>query len=78
MKTTLNIDDTLLLRAKAIAAREGLTLTALVEEALRARLTPRSRSQPSTRIVLPTVKGSSVPSVDVANREELFELMDET
>jgi hypothetical protein len=76
MKTTLNIDDTLLLRAKATAAREGMTLTALIEEALRARLTPRPRRAPP-RVTLPTVKGTALPAIDIASREALFELLDE-
>ena len=38
MKTTLNIQDTLLVEAKALAARQRTTLTRLVEEGLRMRL----------------------------------------
>jgi hypothetical protein len=77
MKTTLNIDDRLLSRAKALAAREGTTLTALVEDALRARLSPRPRSTHSFRLELPTVKGSAPPRIDIADRDALFDLLDE-
>ena len=35
MKTSLEIDDELLARAEALAAREGKTIEALVEEGLR-------------------------------------------
>ena len=38
MKTTLNIQDALLSEAKALAARQRLTLTRLIEEGLRMRL----------------------------------------
>jgi len=38
MKTTLDLDDELLKRAKARAARESKSLTALIEEGLRLRL----------------------------------------
>ena len=38
MKTTLNIHDALLSEAKALAARQQLTLTRLIEEGLRMRL----------------------------------------
>ena len=38
MKTTLNIQDTLHVEAKALAARQRTTLTRLVEEGLRMRL----------------------------------------
>jgi hypothetical protein len=36
MKTTLDIDDELLVKAKALAARERSSVTALIEEGLRA------------------------------------------
>lgn len=38
MRTTLNLDDDLLKAAKIAAIREGVTLTALVEAALRERI----------------------------------------
>ena len=38
MKTTLDINDELLVRAKALSARERKTLTLLIEEDLRLRL----------------------------------------
>jgi hypothetical protein len=43
MKTTLDIDDELIVRAKAQAARERTSLTALIEEGLRLRLRLRRR-----------------------------------
>jgi hypothetical protein len=38
MKTTLDIDDALLVKAKALSAREKKSLTLLIEEGLRLRL----------------------------------------
>jgi hypothetical protein len=38
MKTTLNIQDALFAEAKALAARQRLSLTRLIEEGLRLRL----------------------------------------
>jgi hypothetical protein len=38
MKTTLDINDGLLVRAKALSAREHKSLTALIEEGLQLRL----------------------------------------
>jgi predicted DNA-binding ribbon-helix-helix protein len=35
MKTSLELDDELLAQAKALAAREGTTIDALIEEGLR-------------------------------------------
>ena len=43
MRTTLVIDDAILQRAKTLAARNGTTLSAVVEEALRESL----REQPT-------------------------------
>ncbi|HKU41770.1 MAG TPA: DUF6364 family protein [Polyangiales bacterium] len=76
-KTTLNIDERLLARAKALALREGTTLTAIVEEALRARLAPRPKGDQAFEFSLPTVKGTAPPSVDIADREAVFDLLDD-
>lgn len=45
MQTTLRIDDKLYREAKAEAARQGLTITRFLEEALQARL-QRAKSTP--------------------------------
>jgi hypothetical protein len=45
MKTTLDIDDELLVRAKALAARERSSVTALIEEGLRLRLRRRASTR---------------------------------
>ena len=42
MKTTIEIADDLLTRARRDARREGKTLREIVEEALRQRLSPRT------------------------------------
>ncbi len=46
MKTTIDIADSLLLQAKATAAREGTTLRELVETGLRATLQQRGKEAP--------------------------------
>jgi hypothetical protein len=45
MKVSLEIDDELLARAKALAARDGMTIDALVEEGLRKVLDRDGRRQ---------------------------------
>jgi hypothetical protein len=57
MKTTLDIDDRLIARAKALAARERTTLTRVVEEGLSLRLrTSRRMPLPATP-ALPVYRG---------------------
>lgn len=59
MRTIISLDDDLHRRAKAYAAEQGTTLTALVEEALRTRLaTGRKTRRPPVR--LPTYKGEGL------------------
>ncbi|MDQ3773579.1 MAG: type II toxin-antitoxin system VapB family antitoxin [Pseudomonadota bacterium] len=41
MRTTINVDDQLLMQAKAQAAASGVTLAQLIEEALRESLIRR-------------------------------------
>ncbi len=61
MRTIISLDDALHRRAKTYAARHGTTLTALVEEALRARLAERGgKRRPPVR--LPTFKGQGLQS----------------
>ena len=47
MRTTLDLDDALLARAKAEAARQRTTLTRLIEEALALRLAEGERERPA-------------------------------
>ena len=77
VKTTLNLNERLLARAKALALREGTTLTAIVEESLQARLAPRSKLSKPVALVIPTVKGTAPPNVDISDREGLFDALDE-
>ena len=77
MKTTLNLDDRLLERAKQVAARENSTLTALVEDALRARLTGKPRTRSAFRLQLPTVRGTAPPNVNIADRANLIDYMND-
>ena len=77
MKTTLDIDDRLLERAKRRAVQEGTTLRAVVEDALRAQLTPRSEGKRRYRFAPPIVRGERTPAVDAADRNALYDFLDE-
>lgn len=53
MQTTLRIDDELYRKAKSEAARQGVTITRYIEEALKLRLRQGS-ARGAGRVVLPT------------------------
>ena len=76
MKTALDIDDDLLRELRAAAAREGATLSALVEAALRNLLASMARPKPSGKLKpLPSWKvGADL--VDVADRDALYAAME--
>jgi hypothetical protein len=75
MKTTLNLDDALLQRAKSEASARGTTLTAVVEDALRRSLTepPTPRQQFTLRF--PMVSGGGA-IVDPADRAALYDVLE--
>lgn len=78
MKTTLDIDDELLAKAKVAAAREKKTLTSLIEEGLRLRL----RRRPATgrkRTALPILagRGGLVRGIDPTSNRSLLAAADD-
>jgi hypothetical protein len=79
MKTTLDIDDELLVKAKAASARERKSLTALIEEGLRLRL----RRTGPTKLRRPRVlaihggKGGLVQGVDPLSNRSLLDAADD-
>lgn len=73
MKTTLSIDDQVMSQLKREAARQGRTMSELVETAL--RLLFRSRKPASGLPPLPTMKSGGA-FVDVADREALYQAME--
>ena len=78
MKTTLNIDDTLMRQLRIEAARRGTTMTAIVEAGIRHMISAREGSNEARKkpFNLPS-KPMGQPRVDVANRDELYRLLDE-
>lgn len=73
MKTTLNIDDTVMADLKREAARQGRTMSELVEVALRLLL--RRDREPGTLPPLPTFH-SGGPLIDIADRDALYQAME--
>lgn len=72
MKTTLNIDDGVMRELKREAARQGRTMSELVETALRQLLQPRKRLDELPP--LPTFASEML--VDVADRDALDDAME--
>lgn len=76
MRTTIDIDDRLLAAARRRAAENGTTLTAFVEHALAASLARRPVTDKRYRLAWKTHRGRTLPGVDVADRDRLFEQME--
>ena len=74
MKITLNLNDQVLHQARDLAARDGITLTRLVEDALRERLATGSKDR--FRMQLKAIMGDGPPNVDVSDRNALCDVMD--
>ncbi len=73
MKTTLNISDATISQLRQEAARQGRTMSELVEAALRKLLT-----EPASEEALPPLPKlhSGGARVNVANREALYDVME--
>ena len=77
MRTTIRIDDDLYRRVKATAARRGVTVGQIIEDAVRVALRPRSASDLEVPD-LPIYGGSGVmPGVDLGDGRGLLAIMDE-
>ncbi len=73
MKTTLNISDSVMRELKREAAKQGCTMSELVERALRALL----QSPPATQKLPPLPEfDMGQAKVDVADRDALYEVME--
>jgi len=79
MKTTLDIDDELLVKAKAVAARERSSVTALIEEGLRLRLRRRassSRAGEQQSLAIYRGRGGLAPGVNPLSNRSLLDAAD--
>jgi plasmid stability protein len=74
MKTTLNIDDKVMADLKREAARQGRSMSELVETAL--RLLFKSRRKRKKIKPLPTFDGGG-ELVDIADRNALYDAMED-
>ena len=76
MRTTVDIDDALMVATKSFAERNQKTLKAVVEQALRELLSGPSR-QDSDAPPIPVFSGKGVqPGVDLTDNSAIEDLMD--
>lgn len=78
MKTTLDLRDDLLARAKALAAKERITLTRMIEEGLLLRLRRRRAPRRTAAKALPVSKkrGGLCAGIDGTSNRSLLDAAD--
>lgn len=77
MRTTVRLDERLLREAREFAARNGRTLTALIEDALRQLLARRPGPPARRPFRLRPFKGTGLsPGVDLDDSAALLDLME--
>ena len=77
MRTTIRLDDQLLVEAKKLAAERGTTLTAIMEDALRERLARRKPPYRHRKFRLTTFgHGGLQPHVDLDDTASLLDRME--
>jgi hypothetical protein len=78
-RTTIMLDDDLMRRAKQSAAKRGITLTALIDEAVRERLARKPTPADKDDWVLPTFgdpNGKVAPGFDITDGASVQEFLD--
>lgn len=75
MRTTLNIDEILLEKAKHLAVERGVPLVRVIEDALKESLLKKASI--SKKVELVTFKGKGTkPGIDLDDGRSLLEIMD--
>ena len=78
MRTTVRLDEGLLRQAKAAAARDGETVTSLIERGLRLVLASSGRRPHRARVRLPVsrAKGGTRPGVNLDDSSAVLDVLD--
>lgn len=77
MRTTVNLDEQLLREIKLVAAQNGTTVTAVIEDALRDALARRKRPAIHQPVRLTTFRGGGLqPGVDLDDSASLLDMME--
>lgn len=77
MRTTINVDDGLLIEARQRAAQRGTTLTRIIEDALRESLNRRETTDDAPFVTMTYGGGGLMPGVDLDDGGALRELLAE-
>ena len=77
MRTTVNVDDHLLAAARDRARARGVTLGAVIEDALRREIASEL-APPTVRTLVPLLpgRGGLLPGVSIDSNREILELLD--
>jgi hypothetical protein len=73
MKTTLNLNDLLLARAKALAAQQRTTLTRLIEDGLQLRLRQQQTAPRRVRLPVHRGQGGLAPGLDGLSNKAMLQ-----
>lgn len=78
MKTTLDLNDSLIANAKALATQQRTTLTRVVEEGLRLRLANSKAAKPAGGHKFPVIRGEGglAPGIDPSSNSSLLDAAD--
>jgi hypothetical protein len=78
MRTTVRLDENLLLQVKREAAKRGETLTSMIEQGLRLMLASSRSRLRRTRVKLPVSRaaGGTLPGVDLNDSSALLDKME--
>jgi len=78
MKTTLDINDSMLANAKALAAQQQTSLTRLIEEGLQLRLRSSQAASKSRKKKIPVFKGlgGMVPGLNPCSDKAMLDAAD--
>jgi hypothetical protein len=78
MRTTLNLDESVLAELKRLAVESHRTVSAVAEDAIRETLARIRERRAAAPVELPSFRGKGVkPGVDLENNAALLDRMDE-
>jgi predicted DNA-binding ribbon-helix-helix protein len=78
MRTTVRLDEALIIRAKNEAARRGVTLTSLIEQGLKSALTRPQKKNARSHVQLPVckMKGGTLPGINIDRMADLLDRLE--